>query len=103
MKLVATFKAPSGEQWRIYHADRRQHPEIFDIGERFRAIGVSIFRGKHRRKIFIDSRRSQRLIFETTLHELMHVALRDLGINKTIEEAFVDELATRVAFMLEQL
>lgn len=102
-RLVAKFKAPDGAVWRVYHADRRHHRELFDVGERFLAVGVSVFKGKHRHKIFIDSRRSPSLVFDTTLHEIMHIALRDLGLDRMVEESFVEALATRVAFMLEQL
>ena len=42
-------------------------------------------------------------IFETTLHEIFHVALEDVGLLYVIEEPIVDELAARVANILEQL
>ncbi len=102
---VARFVASDGRPWRIYHVDRRQRPDLFDVdlGGNTKAVGLTHFRGRYRGKIFIDSQRPARLKFETTVHEIMHVELRALGLNGVIEEAFVDEFAARVAAILEQL
>jgi hypothetical protein len=103
IKLVAKFTAPDGTPWRIYHADRRACRALFDIGERYLAVGISVFAGRHKNKIFIDSRQPARVIFDTTVHELMHVACHDMGLDRMVEEAFIEGTATRLAFMLEQL
>jgi hypothetical protein len=65
--------------------------------------GITYFHGPLRRRIYIDCSLTPEQIFETTLHEFMHVALEDVGLLYVIEEPIVDELAARVANILEQL
>lgn len=101
-KLITTFRGPGEQEWRIYHAPARRHPSIFKIEGRWR-LGLTFFEGRRKNRIYIDSSQSESEIWDTTCHELTHVALRDLGLLDIIEESFVDEFATRLAYMLEQL
>jgi hypothetical protein len=95
---VATLTGPDGQTWRVYHVRRKDRPDLFD-GRRL--DGITWF---GRRKIFIDASRPAALIFETTVHEFMHVVLRDLGFDHNVlEEAFVQNVSERLAAMLEQL
>lgn len=55
------------------------------------------------RRIYIDGTLSSAKIFETTIHEMMHVAFDDMGLLMVIEEPIVNELAWRLAGYLEQL
>ncbi len=102
---VARFVASDGQPWRIYHVDRRIRPDLFacDLYGNAQAVGITHFGGRHKGKIFIDARCPARLKFDVTVHEISHVIVRHLGLNKVIEEAFVDEFATRMAEILEQL
>lgn len=99
-KLISTFSGPGGQEWRIYHARRSEHPKLFKMDDGRSCHGITYYK-THR--IYIDSSRKPAQIFETTLHELLHVALEDVGMLYVVEEPIVDELAVRVAFMLEQL
>lgn len=65
--------------------------------------GITYFKGPRAHKIYVNSSLKDEQIFETTLHEIMHVALEDVGMLYVVEEPIVDELSTRVAFILEQL
>ncbi len=102
---VARFVTWGPETWRIYHVDRRKRPDLFacDLYGNAQAVGLTHFSGRHKGKIFIDSRCPAKLKFDVTVHEVSHVILHSLGMNKVIEEAFVDEFATRLAAILEQL
>jgi hypothetical protein len=101
-KLVKKFKTTHDQEWRIYHAPAREFPEIFKIDGRWR-LGLAFFAGPRKNRIYIDTSKCDAEIWDTTCHEITHVCLRDLGLLEIIEEPFVDEFASRLAFILEQL
>jgi hypothetical protein len=101
-KLVRKFHTTADQEWRIYHAPAKQFPSIFKIEGRWR-LGLTFFSGKRKNRIYIDSSQPDQEIWDTTCHEITHVCLRDLGLLEVIEEPFVDEFASRLAFILEQL
>ena len=105
MKLVAEVIGPGGRKWKIYHGSNKEHPAQFtkpDNGEL--CDGITWFRGRWKNKVFINiDGASDHDRFDTTVHELMHIALSDLGLHPLIEEPIVAETAARMAVMLEQL
>lgn len=104
MKLVSTFIGPGGREWKVYHGKRTQHREQFTNPHTGKlCLGITWFRGKYAGKIFIDSSQKPAMMFEISVHELMHVAMEDLGLHALIEESIVDETSARLALMLEQL
>jgi hypothetical protein len=98
-KLVATFQTLRGETWRIFHARGKEHFKY----EGKTHVGLAFFRGPKKNRIYIDSSKSDPEIFDTTLHEILHVLWREYGLLEVVEEAIVDQTATGLAFILEQL
>jgi hypothetical protein len=101
-KLVSKFTGPGQVEWKVFHARARSFPSIYKIDGRYH-LGLCFFAGPRKHRIYIDSAQSDPEIFNIMLHEIMHVCLRDVGMLDVIEESVVDELATRMAFILEQL
>lgn len=102
-KLVAGFKNVDDRPWKIYHAARGHNPSIFREADGTLSWGKIYFGGRREGKIYVDDSLRPDQIFETTLHEMMHLALRDLGMDQAIEEEFVERLAARVAYYLSQI
>jgi len=98
-KLIATFKDSEGLPWRVYHANRKEHKHIFTHDGK-PAYGRCFFAT---RRIYIDNTDTADATFEITLHELAHVALRELGLDDMIEEAFVERFSSKLADYLSQL
>jgi hypothetical protein len=102
-KLVGIFKNGGESVWKIYHANAKEHPAIFKSGDVWH-VGRAFFEGRRRNKIYIDVFEKKDFeIFDTTIHELMHVAVHDFGIDLMIEEAFVERVSGNLAAYLEQL
>jgi hypothetical protein len=101
-KLVAKFETLAGESWRVYHARRKEHPEIFRF-EGKTHVGLAFFKGPRKNKIYVDSSQSEPEILNITIHELLHVLWREYGLLDIVEEPIVDQTATGLAFILEQL
>ena len=65
--------------------------------------GITYYRGPLKHRIYIDSSLKPEQIWETTLHELLHVVMEDVGLLYVIEEPIVDQISQRLAVILEQL
>jgi len=101
-ELKTQFTGVDGQEWRIFHAPARKFPGIFKDGKRW-VVGKVYFGGKRKGKIYIDSEQPEHDKLDTTIHELVHVAMRDLGLDQMIEEEFVEKLSSRLAFYLDQI
>lgn len=86
----------------MYHARGKDHPRIFRY-EGKTHVGLAYFRGPLKNRIYVDSSKSAPEIFDISLHEILHVLWREYGLLDVIEEAIVDQTATGLAFILEQL
>ncbi len=101
-KLWFKFKGPDGAKWSVYLTTRKISPKVLKH-EGVWVVGVTIFEGRNKNKIYIDAGQPVGAFFDTVFHELFHVATRPLGLASTLDEAFVSETSSRLSPILEQL
>lgn len=96
-KLLHTFRDQDDHTWRVYGADRHTHPHYFDGEENF---GLT---NRPKREIYIDLGQGDYDKWETTIHELLHVAFTSMGMHAFVEETIVAQLGARMAHYLSQI
>ncbi len=96
-KLVCKFIDEERNTWTLYEASGKTQPHLFGGAG---AVGCT---WPESRKIFLDVDQNEAERFDTIVHEIFHMALREVGMHEILEESFVEEMSRRVAYYLGQV